>query len=154
MSASGNDNCSSFIGPVGIQRFDLNFSCRMIILNLLLGDSNNPACQGLSGCTTASAREIRVSTAFVDALCCVPRVRMEWGGRFASCLAPSWLKHVAAAFWARRGDIGQNRSREMFNVTTSFAFPREHPFFFGMIEQLQRLLRVITYFFDDLPECF
>jgi len=42
----------------------------------------------------------------------------------------------------------------MFNVTTSLAFPSKRPFFFGMIEQLQRLFRIITYFFDNLPECF
>jgi hypothetical protein len=64
------------------------------------------------------------------------------------------LKCIAFALRARRGDIGQNGSGEMFNVTTSLAFPSKRPFFSRTIKQLQRLLRVITYFFDNLPECF
>jgi hypothetical protein len=40
----------------------------------------------------------------------------------------------------------------MLNVTTSLAFPRERPFFLGTVEQLQRLLRVVTYSFENLPE--
>jgi len=41
----------------------------------------------------------------------------------------------------------------MLDVTTSLAFPSQGSFFFGMPEQLQRLLCVITYFFDNLSEC-
>jgi len=67
---------------------------------------------------------------------------------------PARLKYFAAAFRARCGDIGQNRSGEMFNVATSLAFPRERPVCVGTVEQPQRLIRVITYFFDNLPECF
>jgi hypothetical protein len=68
-------------------------------------------------------------------------------------LAADWLKYFAAAFWARCCDIGQNRSGEMLDVTTSLAFPSQGSFFFGIPEQLQRLLCVITYFFDNLAEC-
>jgi hypothetical protein len=69
-------------------------------------------------------------------------------------LARAWLKHFATAFRARRGDIGQNPAREMFDVTTPLAFPREQSFFLGRAEQLQRLLRVIAYSFENPPECF
>jgi hypothetical protein len=68
--------------------------------------------------------------------------------------ADAGLEHIAAAFGARRGDIGQNWARKIFNVTTSLAAPSKRPFFFVAVQQLQRLLCVITYFFDNLPEGF
>src|SRR5262249_56979332 len=44
------------------------------------------------------------------------------------------------------GDIGQNRTRKMFTVTTSSASPRERSLFLGMVKSLQRLLRVMPYY--------
>jgi hypothetical protein len=67
------------------------------------------------------------------------RVRRKSRGNLAAALAPACREYFAPAFRARRSDIGQNRSREMFDVTTSLAFPSKRPFFFGMIEQPQRL---------------
>src|SRR5438876_4126750 len=46
-------------------------------------------------------------------------------------------KAVHAPFSAPRGGLGHNRSREMLNVSTSLALPRERPFLFGT----ERLLR-------------
>jgi hypothetical protein len=74
--------------------------------------------------------------------------------RVTSVLTVSRLEYLAAAFRARRGDVGGNWSREMFNVTTSLAFPRERSLFLAMVKSLQRLLRVTPYSFENLPESF
>jgi hypothetical protein len=55
-------------------------------------------------------------------------------------LDAGFLKQFTTAFWARRGEIGRNRSRKMFNVTTSVAFSRQQSLFLALVvEQLQRL---------------
>jgi len=69
-------------------------------------------------------------------------------------LTAGQLEYFAAAFRTRRGDIGRNRSCEMFNVTTSLASPRQRSFFLITVEQLQRVLRLMTYGLQDLPESF
>ena len=66
----------------------------------------------------------------------------------------AFLECIAFALRALRCDFAWHWPRKVPNVTASFAFPRQRSFFFGTVKQFQRLVRVVTYSLEKLPERF